>query len=100
MSDHRASALDAWFGTPDAPAPAGRQERTAPQITVGVTPALPGVVVAVSYRRIGSPWQRFLLREAPLPAPPLYFTGSFPALPPGSSVEYEVYVRREGANPA
>ena len=100
MADDSAGALDAWFGTPDAPAPSGPEETAAPEITVGVTPALPGVVVAVRYRRIGSPWQRLLLHESPSSATQMYFTGRFPALPPGTSVEYEVYVRREGASPA
>jgi hypothetical protein len=99
MSRHRLYDFDVWFDAPDAPAPSGVETDSAPDITVGVSGHAESAVVHVRYRRAQGPWQRLRLGYSHSTTDAHYFTGKFPELPAGSTIEYEVYVRCGGARP-
>jgi hypothetical protein len=90
--------IEIWYGTPETPALAGAETEHAPAFTVGVAGA-EDVAVHVQYRHPGGPWQRLRLRPKEGGAGTYIFTAQFPDLPAGTHIEYEVYVRRGGAQP-
>ncbi|MGY1642010.1 hypothetical protein ACI782_12895 [Geodermatophilus sp. SYSU D00703] len=99
MSRHRLGDLDVWFGTTDAPAPEGSESDAKPGITVGVSLHAQGAVVGLRHRRAGGPWHRMRLQYSHRTDEAQYFTGTFPRLPQGAVLEYEVYLRCDGPRP-
>lgn len=93
---------EVWFGTADAPAPASVETDNTPAITVGVTKDVEDATLRLRFRRAGGPWQMLLLerteRESGQGAG--YFRATFPALPEGCRIEYEVFIRFGGSRPS
>ncbi len=92
-----------WYGTPDAPAPAGAIEATpadgaATSITVGVAPQDPSNRVQVRYRVNGGPAVTaaavFLHADGARQAQ--YFRAWLPRLQPGDHVDYTPVCHRVG----
>ncbi|GAA3938409.1 neuraminidase-like domain-containing protein [Actinoplanes auranticolor] len=99
MPRYRLGDVDIWFGTADAPAPAGIEHTAAPGVTVGISASAVDPVVHLRYRRQGGPWQRLRLLHSHSGNEAAYYTATFPALPPSTLIEYEVYLRCAGARP-
>ena len=87
---HANQGLELWYGTPDAPAPAGTTEgRDQIQIVLGVQPAQPATSASVRYRvNGGSPLVEPAIRITTDYARNVqYFRAALRALRPGDFVE-------------
>ena len=91
--------ISVWYGTPDAPAPAGVVPGDDPvAVTIGVHPPDASNSVEVRYRIDGSPIQivRAGWMRTAADGSAQYFRARFPRLKPGERVEFTPVCRRAG----
>lgn len=93
------SGLTAWYGTPDAPAPAERTvvaDRAV--VVVGVKPASASNTVSVLYHENGGPERdlRATLWRTDYDSGRQYFRALMPAAAPGATIEYQPVVSCAG----